>query len=173
MRLAVLKWQIQYKIFQLLFIWRPVSTACLLQGLCGWIILKKRTNGASLWFVPHLLIGLLRRTGAHGQHDGPSLGCGDGDDHHSGQYHDIHLKENGRIEKWEEANAKWQREEHRRGALTWDRRENTNQDIEENTRKKDHFSLHVMIKFNFLTMMMKMTGPAKPQITPFWTLSQQ
>lgn len=27
--------------------------------------------------------------------------------------------------------------------------------------------------FNFLTIMMKMTGPAKPQIMPFWTLSQQ
>lgn len=24
-----------------------------------------------------------------------------------------------------------------------------------------------------LTMMMKITGPAKPQMTPFWTLSQQ
>lgn len=92
MRLSVLKWQIQYKILQLLFVWRPLAAAHLLQGLWpGWIILKKRTNGASLWCVPHLLIGLFCRTGAHGQHNGPSLRCGDGDDNHPGQYHDIHL----------------------------------------------------------------------------------
>lgn len=30
-----------------------------------------------------------------------------------------------------------------------------------------------MSVFNFLTMIMKITGPAKPQMTPSWTLSQQ
>lgn len=84
------------------FIWHALTAACLLQGLLpGWIISKRRRNGASLWFVPHLLISLFCRTGAHSQHDRSSLGRGDGDDHHPGQYHDIHLK-NVRIQKWEE-----------------------------------------------------------------------
>lgn len=52
----------------------------------------KRTNSTSLWFLPDLFIGLFYWTGTHGQHDGPSLGCGDGDDHHSGQDQDVYLE---------------------------------------------------------------------------------
>lgn len=45
-----------------------------------------------MWFLPDLFIGLFYWTGTHGQHDGPSLGCGDGDDHHSGQDQDVYLE---------------------------------------------------------------------------------
>ena len=49
-------------------------------------------NVAPQWRVPDLLVGLLHGAGAHDQHDGPPLGCGDGDDHHPGQNHDVHLE---------------------------------------------------------------------------------
>lgn len=70
-----------------------------------------------MWFVPDLFIGLIHRTGAHGQHDGPSLGCGDGDDHHPGQYHDVDLKRKYRNERRQR-----QRDEQRKmGWRLWER----------------------------------------------------
>lgn len=55
------------------------------------MLFKNKTNGTPLWSVPYLFIGLFYRTGAHGQHDGPSLGCRDGDDQHPGHDQDINL----------------------------------------------------------------------------------
>lgn len=65
---------------------------------------KKRTNGAPLWLLPNLFIGLLYRTCA--QHDGPSLGCRDGDDQNPGHDQDIYLAKQEETEM-RQGKGKW------------------------------------------------------------------